>query len=444
MQEVLEAIKKIIPTSVLRMIRPIWHGFLSYVGAIYFGNPSRDLIVVGITGTAGKSSTTQMLAHILNFNGIKTGFVTTVGFSDGDDFYINKHGLSMPGRLLLQKSLRQIKDKECRVAIVEATSEGLAQNRHLAIDFDIALLTNLGEAHLDSHGGFENYRNSKAKLFKALSKSKTKPFFEKKMIGALSGEYAEYFLGFKADFKFLVVDEAAPVAIPADEVFLITNTKEDSDGRISFDLGNVNFAVPIVGTFNAKNASLAASTATFLGVSPEDAAVAMKEFKGAAGRMQEITKDEAFKVFLDYAPEPLGMRNALEALQAIPHSRIIHVFGSTGGHRDVKKRFDFGKISAKYSDLIVITNDDVYESIPMDIIKNVKEGIDLATDKKVKEVLVIPDREEAIKEAVKLAQPKDIVIITGKGSEQFLVLPQNIRIPWDEAQIIRQAIQERS
>lgn len=444
MQEILDKIKKLIPTSVLKMGRPIWHGFLSYLGSIYFHHPSRDLIVVGITGTAGKSSTTQMLAHILNMNGIKAGFVTTVGFSDGDNFYINKHGLSMPGRFLLQKSLRQIKDKGCKVAIVEATSEGLAQNRHVAIDFDICLLTNLAEAHLDSHGGFENYKNAKLKLFKALAKSKKKPFFDKKMIGVLSGEHAETFLNIQVGFRFVVIEENTPISLPADEFFVVSNISEDRDGKISFTLGQTTFRMPVVGTFNTKNASLAASAATFLGVSFEDSAKALEEFKGSAGRMQEIRNDLGFKVFLDYAPEPLGMKNALEAIQSIPHNRIIHVFGSTGGHRDIKKRFDFGKISAKYSNVIVITNDDVYDSIPMDIIKNVKEGIDTADEKKVNEVIIIPDRAEAIKEAIKIAQPRDIVIFTGKGSEQFLVLPQNQRIPWDEASVIHQAIQERS
>src|SRR3989344_2011782 len=161
------------------------------------------MVVVGITGTAGKSTTTAMLSHILNFAGKKCGYVTTVNFFDGDKSYINKHGMSMPGGWLLQNHLKKMADKGCKYAIVECTSEGLEQNRHLGINFDVVVFTNLSPAHLDSHGSFGNYQKSKSKLFADLNFSRKKPFFNQKIIVInCDDSMAGYFFSFPASKKF--------------------------------------------------------------------------------------------------------------------------------------------------------------------------------------------------------------------------------------------------
>jgi UDP-N-acetylmuramoyl-L-alanyl-D-glutamate--2,6-diaminopimelate ligase len=456
MQAILDLIKKILPKSWLKKIRPVWHGFLSYLAAIYYKHPSDKLIVVGVTGTAGKSTTVQMLSHILNASGQRAGYVTTVGFSDGNKEFINKHGLSMPGRFLLQKNLKQILNNECKIAIVEATSEGLAQNRHLGISFDMALFTNLAPAHVQAHGSFENYKKAKGRLFEALGKSEGKINFPKKVIGVnLDDINAEYFLHFPADQKFGIsfgkpaeeVDMAnkkvgTELVSRLDQVYQANDLVEDRE-KTSFALEDVKFELGLPGVFNAYNALLAIAAANALGVPLNESAIALTKFKGAAGRMQKIENEFGIDIFLDYAPEPVAMKNALLALQNIPHQRLIHVFGSTGGHRDAQKRFEFGDISAELTDLIIITNDDVYSSNPKEIADNIEQGIARAVNKRVKEVFVILDRKEAIFKAVELAEPGDIVIFTGKGSEQFLVLPDNRRIPWDERTVIEEAIKAK-
>jgi UDP-N-acetylmuramoyl-L-alanyl-D-glutamate--2,6-diaminopimelate ligase len=411
MQSLLNFIKRILPASLLKQIRPLGHGFLAYLGAIIYGFPSKKMIVVGITGTAGKSTTTRFLASILNAAGKKTGYITTVNFFDGDKDFMNKHGMSMPGRFLLQKELKQILKNHCDFAIIECTSEGLFQNRHNGIDFDVAVVTNLAEAHLDSHGGFENYKKAKGKLFQALEKSARKPFFLKKMIVVSSEDKnKDYFLSFRADQKIEV--------------------KFDRDVEIN-----------LAGDFNKKNALMAIIIAEALGVTnPEIHQKGLSAVTEIPGRMQEIKNQRGIKIFLDYAPEPVAMKNALEAINALPHNKLIHVFGSTGGHRDVSKRFEFGKISAELSDTIVVTNDDVYDSDPEKIAADVQTGINQSTDKKVSDVIVLLDRREAIKKAISMAQPNDMVLITGKGSEQFLVLPGNQRIEWDEKKVIEEAL----
>jgi len=151
-------LKAIIPHSLQAFVRPMYHGLNGYLASFCYGLPSYRMTVIGVTGTGGKSTTVNLLAHILNHAGKKTGFITTTNYSFGVDIRLNKHGLSMPGPWLLQKQLRDMLKNKCEYAIVEATSEGLAQNRHLGIKFDTALFTNLSPAHLDAHGSFENYK----------------------------------------------------------------------------------------------------------------------------------------------------------------------------------------------------------------------------------------------------------------------------------------------
>ncbi len=443
MQSFFNLVKKFLPATVLKKIRPFGHGFLAYLGAVLFRHPSRQMIVIGITGTAGKSTTAQMLSKILNDNGRKTGYVTTVEYFDGETVQVNKQGMSMPGRFALQKYLASMLENACEVAILEVTSEGLAQNRHIGIDFDFALFTNLAEAHLDSHGGFENYKKAKGILFDSLKNSYSKKVFKQKVIGVnLDDQYAAFFTTFEASRKFGISFKSSESPLVG-EVYRGDNV-QDLDGYNTFTVEGAKVSLKIPGSFNACNALMAISCANILGVGIEEATRSINGFAEISGRMQEIPTSKGFRIFLDYAPEPLAMYNALMTVNKIPHKRVIHVFGSTGGHRDVAKRFEFGEISALQSDVIIITNDDVYDSDPQKIAGDIRTGIDRVTKnpntKKVREVQTILDRREAIQHALSIAREGDVVLITGKGSEQFLVLPGDHRIEWDERTIIQECL----
>jgi UDP-N-acetylmuramyl-tripeptide synthetase len=440
-------VKIFIPDFMLKKIRPVWHGFLAFIASARFGFPSQSMVVIGITGTAGKTTTTQMLAAILNAAGKRTGFITTAGYSLGDGSKENSKSLSMPGGFLMQGLLTDIHDAGCKYVIIECTSEGLAQNRHLGINFDAAILTNLYPAHLDAHGSsIENYRKAKGKLFEALELGQRKEVFREKILGLnAEGEHAEYFAHFKADRKFAVINGTSDVAIAsgvrlgAKSMYAIENISFN-DFSVSFAISDTKFNLPIAGEFNAWNAGLAAATAHMLGIDLKVSADALVNFYGVPGRMQ-LLMGLNFSAVIDYAPEPIGMSNALQSVTAMPHKRIIHVFGSTGGHRDIAKRAEFGAISAEYADQIIITNDDVYESDPQKIADDVLGGVNSVTNKKPY-VQIILDRREAIAEAIKSANQGDLILITGKGSENFLVLPGNKRIPWNEAAIVKELFKE--
>ncbi len=430
-------IKKIIPQALLKFIRPYYHGVLALAASFYFGWPSQKMMVIGLTGTVGKSTTAGMLAHILNWAGLKTGYITTVNFFDGEKDYINKHGLSMPGGWLLQKHLAQMVSNGCRYAVVECTSEGLAQNRHLGINFDVALFTNLSEAHLQSHGSFGNYRAAKNKLFTLLGDSKRKVFFPKKMIGvnfddAMSG----YFLSSPADKKFGT--SFTGIKVPdAPEIFYCNFT--GSQNALEFKIRDVLFSLNIPGEFNTKNAALAAACANMLGVELAVTAEALRVFKGVPGRMQEVENNLGIRIFVDYGCEPASFTAALKATSNLPHKRLIHVFGSTGGHRDASKRFIFGRSSAQFADYIIVTNDDVYDSNPDAIAGDIEKGIKDFKLKKT-EYKIVLDRCVAIHRALEISQTGDLILITGKGSEQFLVLPGNKRIEWDEVSVVKEEL----
>lgn len=210
----------------------------------------------------------------------------------------------------------------------------------------------------------------------------------------------------------------------------------DVGDGISFAIDGTTFHLNLFGTFNVLNALLAIEFAHQVGVPLDESAAALAEFNKVPGRMETIPNNKGFAIMVDYAPEPAAMQASLNAMKALPHNKLIHVFGSTGGHRDVAKRFEFGKISATVADTIIITNDDVYDSDPKEIAGNIQEGIK-QSQRQPEKVEVILDRKQAIAKALKIAQPNDIVLITGKGSEQFLVLPNNERITWDDREVVR-------
>src|SRR3989344_741728 len=426
----MEFIKKIIPEALLKAVRPFYHGAMAYIASWYFGNPSREMIVIGVTGTAGKSTTVQMLSRILNHASKKTGFITTVSFFDGETEFINKHGLSMPGGWLLQKQLKTMLSKGCGWAIVECTSEGLAQNRHLGINLSMAVFTNLSEAHVEAHGGFTNYRKAKGKLFSALQKSLI--LNPKSIIVNGDDENAEYFLSFRADRKIAVGFNQ----IEANEDLEVLQAQRT---EVGFNLQATQFEIKLVGKFNHYNALLASAAANALGVSITDCASALSSFTKIRGRMEPVENNRGISIFVDYGCEPATFKAALLAVKELSHTRIIHVFGSTGGHRDKQKRFIFGETSAKFADYIIVTNDDIYDSDPEEIAANIVAGIK-KYEVRSKSYEIILDRRQAIHHALKMAQPGDIVLFTGKSSEQFLSLPGNKRIAWDEVEVVKQEL----
>jgi UDP-N-acetylmuramyl tripeptide synthase len=376
-------VKKFIPKFLLN----IYHYCLAVMGAFFYGFPSKKLIVIGITGTSGKSTVTELSSLIFEQAGFKVASLSSIKFKIGDKEKENKLKMTMPGRMKVQRFLRRAVRAGCKYAVLEVTSEGIKQFRDKFIDFDLAVFTNLSPEHIESHGSFEKYKEAKLQLFKAT-----------KGIHIINIDDKN-----SADFwKF-----------PAKQ-------------KISYSLKERAKFLPerlnLFGDFNLYNALAATKIAMSQGVSLEVCKKALEKAKGIPGRM-EIVIREPFTVIVDYAHTPEALEQVYKTLK---DKRMICVLGACGGGRDKWKRPVLGKLADQYCDQAIITNEDPYDENPLDIINQV------AGNTKAEKIL---DRKQAIKKALKLAQSGNVVIITGKGSEPWMCIKNNKKIPWSDKQI---------
>jgi UDP-N-acetylmuramoyl-L-alanyl-D-glutamate--2,6-diaminopimelate ligase len=450
-----ELIKKFIPPIFLRW----YHKVLALVANIFYGFPSEKMIVIGVTGTNGKSTTVHLIAKIFEEAGFKVGATSTIGFKVADREWLNDKKMTMLGRFALQKLLRQMVDVGCRYAVIETSSQGIEQFRHLGINYDVAVFTNLTPEHIEAHGGFENYKKAKGKLFLHLM-AKPRKVIDGKIVPKVSvvnldDEHADYFGGFRADEKYTYKIRNSKSEIR--NKFQIQNSKlvEAENVALSsegsqFIIHNSKFVIHLFGEFNVYNALAAISVGLSQGLDLATMAKALEKVRGVPGRMEFIDEGQNFKVLVDYAPEPASMQQLYETIHdskfVNPNSKIIHVLGSAGGGRDKARRPILGRIAAENADYVIITNEDPYDEDPLEIINQVAKGAEECrrtnAECQMKELFKILDRGEAIEKAVSLASEGDLVVITGKGSEQAICVASGKKIPWDDRKKVREVLKK--
>ncbi len=431
-----ETIERFIPKGLLNL----YHFFLALLGALVYYFPSREIRVVGLTGTNGKTTTAEMAAEILEEAGYRVALIDSIRFKIGEKEWKNELRMTMPGRFAIQRFLRQAVRAGCQYAILEVTSEGILQHRQRFVHFEIALLTNLTPEHIERHGGFENYKRAKGRLF-----GQTKG----KHIVNLDDENAGYFLAFPAREKwgYKIETESQPPEIKnidRDSGIRLIEAKDVRYSRkgISFRAGETDFNLKTLGSFNVYNALAAISVGLSQGVALEKSKTALQKFKGVPGRMEEVVS-EPFKVIVDYAFTPNALRKVYETLGRTGSRKLICLLGACGGGRDKWKRPILGAIAARYCREIIITNEDPYDEDPMEIINEVAKGVMEEAGKpgdgrprpSLQKIL---DRREAIRKALKIAAPGETVVITGKGSEPSICLAGGRKIPWDDRKIVRE------
>ncbi len=463
MGKTLHKIKKIIPRKLFKALQPGYHYLLNLLAAIVYRFPSNDLIVIGVTGTTGKTTSTYLIAKTLENAGFKTGFTSTAMFNDGQREWMNDKKMTMVGRFFTQKILRNMVKNACRYAIVETTSEGIVQFRHRFINYDILVFTGLYEEHIESHGSFDNYKNAKGKLFEHLSRCQYKYVDNgKKVMGSISGikkielervkkiiiangddKYAEYFLGFKADQK-IYYKQAETKNNPSakDAIPYVYEVKDASAGGTIFEIDNMKIVLKLLGTFNVANSMNAYCVASAQGISKQSIKEGLESIPGVAGRLEGIFEGQDFGVIVDYAFEPKALTKLYETLKLIPHKRVIHVLGSTGGGRDVARRPILGKIAGEKADIVIVTNEDPYDDDPALIIDQVALGAENVGKKEDIDLFKILDRRDAIKKAIDSAESGDIVLLTGKGNEQAICVANGEKITWDDRAIVRGILNE--
>ncbi|MCD6429333.1 UDP-N-acetylmuramoyl-L-alanyl-D-glutamate--2,6-diaminopimelate ligase [bacterium] len=443
-------LKKIIPFPLLLF----YHYLLAIWGAIFYRFPSRKLSVIGVTGTNGKSTTVELITKILEEAGYAVASTSSIEFKIKEKVWPNKLKMTMPGRLALQRFLDKAVKEKCQYAVLEVTSEGIKLFRHKFIDFDIAVFTNLRPEHIESHGSFENYKKAKGKLFKAAKGVH---------IINLDDKNAEYFLQFPSRKKICY---GIDYRLKTDWELKIRNWKfiKATDVKVfergvSFTVDNVQFNLNLVGSFNVYNALAAICVGLSQNISLEVIKKALEKVKKMPGRMEEVISDP-FRVVVDYAHTPDALEEVYKTLKNDQSSRInststppaalkrknttsklICVLGACGGGRDRWKRPKLGEIAAAYCDKIILTNEDPYDEDPSQILFEIKSGI--SNDQfPISNLYEILDRRKAIRKAMELAEPGDIVIITGKGCEPWMCVAGGKKIAWDDRKIVKEEFEK--
>lgn len=431
MEKVLSIIRKLVPRKIFKFFQPAYHFLLALTGNIIYRFPGRKLIVIGVTGTNGKSTTVDLVNSVLKTAGFKTGMISTVAIEINGRRKDNTTNRTTLGRWQTAKLLRQMVKAKCDYAIVEVASEGIAWFRVWGIPFDIAVFTNLSPEHLNFHKTMAHYRNTKGKLFANLSLSKKKKLKKQKIqkVSITNAEDKEfgYFSAFPADAKYSYGLKRGDATVAS---------LKEGEG-MSFDITYRGKTYPqkteLSAKFNVYNILAAWCVGMSQNIDPKVIAKGISAVKLVRGRMEKVTEKNGVKYYIDYAVTPDSFELLFKEMRKLTKGKLIAVFGATGD-RDKSKRPLLGEMAAKYADIAIITDEEPYSEDPAKIIEEVAAGAEkIAKDKVIK----IADRKQALIKATEIAKAGDIVVATGMGHQKYRNVGGNKKIEWDEASQIR-------
>lgn len=407
---------------------------LAWLCAAFHGFPARKLVMIGVTGTDGKTTTCNLIHSILLAAGLKTGLISTVNAVIGDEVLDTGLHTTTPDAPDVQKYLAQMVAAGMTHCVLETTSHGLAQHRVTGCEFDIAVVTNITHEHLDFHGSLDAYRAAKAKLFEGLATAYKKPGVDKLVVLNADDSSFEY-LRPRIGVPFVSYGLTNRADIQAQSV-------EYSVAETSFNISNHNFKTSLVGEYNVSNC-LAAITATTkgLGIEWETAAQGVATLKGVVGRMERFDLGQNFIAIVDFAHTPNALKRALETARQMTKGSVIVVFGSAG-LRDKAKRRWMGEIAGELADCVIVTAEDPRTESLDDIMAESVSGAVSKGKVEGQNLWHIADRGDAIQYAVNLAQTGDVVIACGKAHEQSMCFG-TVEYPWDDRVAMQASLSAR-
>jgi UDP-N-acetylmuramoyl-L-alanyl-D-glutamate--2,6-diaminopimelate ligase len=415
---------------------------LTYLAASFYGNPGKKLIVIGVTGTDGKTTTSNLLYHILTAAHLKTGLISTVNALIGDQVLDTGFHVTTPDAPDIQSYLAQMVQAGLTHVVLETTSHGLAQYRVDASQYDIAVITNITHEHLDEHGSYENYRAAKGRLFELLTETVEKQQGNPRLaVLNLDDEKSYEYL-----HEAIKTRQVSYGLTPRANIYA-ENIHYEPSG-LTFDVvrgGLDGFRVPVrsnlVGAYNVLNCLAAFSAAVAgVGVNPKIAAQGIAALVGIPGRMERIDLGQDFTVIVDFAHTPNALKVSLETARQMTKGRVIAVFGSAG-LRDREKRRMMAETSVQIADISVLTAEDPRSEALDEILEEMAAGAQEEGGVEGKSFYRVPDRAEAIRFALKMAKPGDLVIACGKGHEQSMCFGTS-EYPWDDRTAMRAALSE--
>ncbi|HRY82569.1 MAG TPA: UDP-N-acetylmuramoyl-L-alanyl-D-glutamate--2,6-diaminopimelate ligase [Candidatus Moranbacteria bacterium] len=433
--------KKLVPQS----IKNIYHLFQAVLANLIYGFPSKNIKVIGVTGTNGKTTTVQMITKILEESEKKVAMASTINFKLGEKEWVNATKFTTLSSFKVQKFIKEAVKTGCEYLVLETSSHSLDQFRTWGIKYDTAVITNITREHLDYHKTMEEYRRAKLKLFKnarvvVVNLDMEKPqnfikFGEENIFGYTMENQKSKIKNQNDNIKFKII-QAKDIELGID----YAKYKISAQGGPAFGWQDTNFRLNLLGKFNIENALAGTCVGLAYGISLETIKNALEKIKGVPGRMERVPNDEGIEIIIDYAvtPDSLEKVYSLISQSKKENAKIISVFGSCG-ERDRGKRPIMGEIVSRYADYIILTNEDPYGEDPEQIIGEVESGI--KKHELGKNYWIIMDRREAIKKALQIAKPGDIFVITGKGAEEVMAIGEK-RIPWNEKKVIQEVLQE--
>lgn len=397
---------------------------MGVISAAFYGNPSDKLKVVGITGTKGKTTTTYMIKSMLESAGIKTGLIGTIEIIVGDKVTPAKN--TTPESIVVQRYLKEMVDKGLDAVVMEVSSQGLMLDRVAGISFDYGIFTNLSEDHIgpNEHSSFEEYLGWKAKLF---TMCKTGIF-------NVDDEYVEQIMkDHTCDVVTYGMKDGANYQAKNQQLY-----ERDGELGINYDLvGKYNAAVSVSlpGEFSIHNSLSAIAVAAEIGVNMDKILEILKDIH-VKGRVEMIPISDSFTLMIDYAHNAMSLESILNTLRQYNPKRLVSLFGC-GGNRSKTRRFEMGEVSGKLADLTIITSDNPRDEEPQDIINDIKTGISKTTG----EYVEIADRKEAIRYAIMNAKSGDVIVLAGKGHEDYQEI-KGKKYHMDERDLIREILEE--
>jgi UDP-N-acetylmuramoyl-L-alanyl-D-glutamate--2,6-diaminopimelate ligase len=423
---------------------------MSPVSASFFNFPSRRIIVIGVTGTEGKSTTVYLIWQLLTLLGKKAGFFSTVQHCLGSEVLFNTEHQTTPEAPVVQRLLCEMADNGCEFAVVESSSHGLSPktNRLGDVEFYAAVITNLTHEHLEFHGTWEQYRDDKANLFRSLDKYAPKA----------ESSYNEPFGVINADdknaqfFKDVAKQKTLTFSTKGNQADIMLEAAESGAfgnwPLVSLPCQDLQITIrdKLPGSFNSGNVLASILVVSeLLKISVSKIVPLIKKLKPVKGRMNTIDRGQPFEIVVDFAHTPSSFEVVYPPLRHRldkTGGKIISVFGSAG-ERDIKKRYEQGKIATAYSDIIVLTDEDPRSENPMDILEEIARGVEAKNRNFLRNenLFLIPDRPVAIRKALSLVRRGDLVLLLGKGHENSIIYAGHV-MPFDEKEEAEKALSE--
>ena len=424
----MKSIRGTLPKGAVRDIEEIYRRTRVKAVSARYGNPARDLRVIAVTGTNGKTTTINYINEILKEAGLTTAMFSTAVIEVAGERQLNDLNATVGSTARMQRFFRDAKKAKVDYVVLEITSHALHQHKLATVPIEVAIMTNLTQDHLDYHKIMDEYAKAKSKLFA------NEPRF---IVLNRDDEWFDYFDKFPAGSQKITYGTHEEAEARIDKVKLY---RKGSEARVVIDhQTKLDLATALPGKFNVYNMTAAAATAYVLGVKRSDIVEGVANLEGVPGRFERVVEGKDYDVIVDYAHTPDALEKLLEAAKSTTKNRVILVFGACGD-RDKTKRPIMGEIAARLADRIILTDEESYSEDPEVIRRMIYEGIEQGSG--TGKTTEIADRREAIKKALDIATKGDTILVTGMGHEVFRIV-NGEKLPWNDGDIVRELLGEQ-